>query len=79
MSNDKKVIYTSGGGIGLGTTLFIVFLVLKLCGVIDWSWWWVFLPLIAPYILGTAVLLIIFGILYVSHKILEYNANRYYQ
>ena len=25
--------------------LFIVFLVLKLCKVIDWSWWWVTCPL----------------------------------
>lgn len=27
------------------TILFTVFLVLKLCGVIDWSWWWVTAPL----------------------------------
>ena len=25
--------------------VFIVFLTLKLSGVIDWSWWWVTLPL----------------------------------
>lgn len=23
----------------------IVFVVLKLCGVIDWSWWWVLSPM----------------------------------
>ena len=28
--------------------LFIVFLVLKLCGVITWSWWWVTAPLWGP-------------------------------
>ena len=28
------------------TVLFVVFLVLKLVGVIAWSWWLVFLPLI---------------------------------
>jgi hypothetical protein len=37
-----------GKGIGLGTILFVVFLVLKLCGVIDWSWWWVTAPIWIP-------------------------------
>lgn len=41
----------SGGGIGLGTLLFIIFLVLKLCGVIAWSWWWVTAPLWIPILL----------------------------
>lgn len=31
-------------GLGLCDVLTIVFLVLKLVGVIDWSWWWVFSP-----------------------------------
>ena len=30
---------------GLDIVLTIVFLVLKLCGVITWSWWWVFSPI----------------------------------
>lgn len=30
---------------GLGTTLFVAFLVLKLCKVIDWSWWWITAPI----------------------------------
>lgn len=35
---------TSSGGIsGLGL-LGVAFVVLKLCHVIDWSWWWVTLP-----------------------------------
>ncbi|QLF84942.1 hypothetical protein SEA_EPSOCAMISIO_70 [Gordonia phage Epsocamisio] len=29
----------------LVTLLFLVFLVLKLISVIDWSWWWVTAPL----------------------------------
>lgn len=46
---------TSGsGGIGLGGLMFVVFLVLKLCGVIAWSWWWVTAPLWIP--LGLVVL-----------------------
>lgn len=30
---------------GFSILLFLIFLVLKLCNVIDWSWWWVFSPL----------------------------------
>jgi len=26
-------------------TVFLIFMVLKLCHVIDWSWWWVTAPL----------------------------------
>ena len=36
---------SSSGGIGFCGVLFCVFLVLKLIGVIDWSWWWVTAPL----------------------------------
>lgn len=35
-------------GIGLDIILFIVFLILKLTGEIDWSWWWVTSPLWIP-------------------------------
>jgi len=36
---------TSSGGIGLGGVLLCIFVTLKLCKVIDWSWWWVLNPL----------------------------------
>jgi hypothetical protein len=32
--------------------LFLIFLVLKLTEVIDWSWWWVTAPLWGAVILG---------------------------
>ena len=34
----------SSGGSGFVGLLQIVFIVLKLCKVIDWSWWWVLAP-----------------------------------
>lgn len=34
-------------GPGLLPILFLIFLTLKLMGYIDWSWWLVFLPLVA--------------------------------
>lgn len=50
------------GGIGLGTILFIVFLVLKLTETIDWSWWWVTAPLWIPVSFVLAITIIL-GIL----------------
>jgi hypothetical protein len=35
--------------------LFVVFLTLKLTGVIAWSWWWVTSPLWIPIALGLIV------------------------
>lgn len=32
------------GGLGLSGVLTVVFVVLKLCGLIDWSWLWVLSP-----------------------------------
>lgn len=45
----------SGTGLSLSAVLFIVFLVLKLTGNIDWSWWWVTSPLWIPIALGLAL------------------------
>lgn len=30
---------------GVGFPIFIVFLILKLLGIIQWNWWWVTSPL----------------------------------
>lgn len=35
---------SSSKGLGLCDVLAVVFIVLKLIGVIDWSWWWVLAP-----------------------------------
>lgn len=35
----------SNGGLSL---LFLIFLVLKLTHVINWSWWWIFAPIWIP-------------------------------
>jgi membrane protein YdbS with pleckstrin-like domain len=51
MSNSNS---STSGGIGIVGMTFIVFLVLKLCKVIDWSWWWVTAP-----IWGSALMVIL--------------------
>jgi hypothetical protein len=49
----------TSNGIGFGTVLFLVFLVLKLTGNIDWSWWWITSPIWIPLALGIVILGII--------------------
>ena len=48
---------STSNGIGLPGVLFVVFLVLKLTGNIDWSWWWVTSPIWIPLVVGIAILL----------------------
>lgn len=47
---------STSSGLGLGSVLFIVFLILKLTGNINWSWWWVTSPLWIPITLGVITL-----------------------
>lgn len=57
MSESKTA--SSSGGIGFVGLLTIVFIVLKLCHVIEWSWIWVLSPIWISMALG----LFIFGII----------------
>ena len=43
MNNEKINITTAGPC--LGNLLVLLFIALKLCGVITWSWWWVLSPI----------------------------------
>jgi len=40
----------------LGGFLGVSFIVLKLCGVINWSWWWVLAPFWGPIALVLVIL-----------------------
>jgi hypothetical protein len=51
---------SSSSGIGVLGLLGVAFVVLKLIGVIDWSWWWVTLPFWGGFALIIAILVIIF-------------------
>jgi len=63
MANESR-----SSGIGIGMVLFIVFLVLKLTGTIDWSWWWVTSPLWIPF----AVAVVILGVVGLIGSIVEF-------
>ncbi len=62
MSKNTKTTTT---GVSLLGVLQIIFIVLKLCGLIDWSWWKVFIPMwidlgiIAVFLLLYLVILIV--------------------
>jgi hypothetical protein len=45
MSNNSNSNNNSNGGIGFAGLLTVAFIVLKLMGVIAWSWWWVLSPI----------------------------------
>ena len=54
---DRKInVNVSGWFTGL---LTIAFIVLKLCGVINWAWIWVLAPLWIPIVLVVGVYLIV--------------------
>ena len=50
---------TTGGGIGFVGLLTIVFITLKLLGVITWSWVWVLAPLWISLAIGIIAILVI--------------------
>lgn len=61
MDNEKR----SGGGIGFVGLLTIVFITLKLCGVISWSWFWV----LSPMIFGTILVIMLYAVIFILEVI----------
>ena len=53
---------SSGGSGGIGFTglLQVAFIVLKLCEVVDWSWWWV----LSPTWIATALVLVALAVMF---------------
>lgn len=56
-------------GVGFCGLLAIAFIVLKLCKVISWSWWWVLAPLWAPVV--TSIVFLIIAVLADTFKSLK--------
>ena len=59
MSSNVKV---QAPGVGRGSLLFLLFLTLKLCHVITWSWWLVCLPLYAPIAIIIGFMIFMFAL-----------------
>lgn len=67
---ENNNVAVSGGGIGFCGILTIVFIVLKLCNVISWSWFWVLSPLIfsAGLVVLVFIIAIIVGLILAAHE-----------
>jgi len=74
MSNTTTT--SSSGGVGFAGLLTILFIGLKLGGVIDWSWWWVLSPIWISW--GIMLLILVVGLLFIgAAKVLEsYDKKR---
>lgn len=64
MNNNNNV---SGGGIGFAGLLTIVFIVLKLCKIINWSWVWVLSPIWISAALVVLILIILLIIMLINN------------
>jgi len=62
---------TASGGIGFFGLLAIVFITLKLCGVIAWSWWWVLAPLWIPAAIVIVLIAIVFICALISGGVMD--------
>lgn len=69
MEKAQVATTVTSGGMSVSTLLTIVFVVLKLIGVINWSWVWVLAPLWISALLSIAIIIIcvILGIIFTRH------------
>jgi predicted membrane protein len=51
---------SSSSGIGFIGVLTIAFIVLKLIGQVDWSWWWVLSPVWISAIITVSIIVFLF-------------------
>ncbi|NLO28294.1 MAG: hypothetical protein GX113_08990 [Actinobacteria bacterium] len=75
MSSVKGIKAASNSGT-LVFLLFAVFLVLKLTGVVDWSWWWVTSPLWLAVLATAAVLILVGGVGFMICRIVKWVRRR---
>jgi hypothetical protein len=61
-------INKTSSGVSLSTVVFVVFLILKLTHVIDWSWWWVTSPIWISLGLAIIILMIVGIVLAIIDK-----------
>lgn len=65
MSNTSE---SSSGGVGFFGLLTILFVALKLTGVIQWSWWWVLSPIWLTSLCGLVIVGLAYTVLHIIKK-----------
>ncbi len=74
---ERTVHVTSGVSFeSLGFILFLVFMILKLVGVIDWSWFYVTLPLWIPIAFYTLVVAVIMIVCIIADRVEDRQIRR---
>ena len=76
--NNKSTTSTTSGGIGFTGLLTIAFIILKLCNVINWSWWWVLSPLWISTGLALIILIIILIVSFIVCTVEERKYNKHW-
>ena len=62
---------TKQGGLGIVSVLTIIFIVLKLLGVIKWSWIWV----LSPLWISAVIVLAVFSVILIAVGLKRGNGN----
>lgn len=63
-------IESKSGGVGFVGLLTLVFVVAKLTGHLDWSWWWVFSPVLISAAFGLFILSVV-GVIFTIALVLK--------
>ena len=64
---------TKQGGLGIVSVLTIIFIVLKLLGVIKWSWIWV----LSPLWISAVIVVVVFSVILIGGRIKKGKWSRY--
>lgn len=65
----EKQKQSVNNGITFWSLMGLVFIVLKLCQVINWSWWWVLAPFWLPVAIALGVGFIVLVLLAIGYTI----------
>ena len=75
-NTQKQISSSSSSGIAFFGLLQLVFIVLKLCGIIHWSWIWVLMPTLLPIVLVLVICLVVVLRCCVLHLFSKKNKNK---
>ena len=67
---------TTAGGIGFCGLLAVAFIVLKLTGVINWSWLWVLAPIWIPTAITLAIIVTVLIVVLVKETLRALERRR---